>query len=286
MNLQMMIQQLQDWMRSMSVNQLQGITPNQIKEQLDIQDDELTILLQYLDKNRMIRYRWRFLCPSCGAECVEDERVIKKNVFLCATCTEKINIDYIHQKGNVEYSMRKSDIIDIGRNQKKIDFTKTVDIYSLLENNDTKRRDDIMSKKTKVFLGSSKESEELMEQTAAMLAGLGCETRPWNSTANPVFIPSQSGIDSLYSCAEKVDKAIFIFAEDDKTWYRNGLSGSVRDNVLFEYGLFMGRLGIKEVAFATKGNPRIATDLAGITYINADADESVIKQQLKGWLAL
>ena len=74
------------------------------------------------------------------------------------------------------------------------------------------------------------------------------------------------------------------FDEDDKIWYRDGIEGTVRDNVIFEYGLFMGKLGKQKVVIANKKKPKLATDLKGITYIDANKGEAEVKLQLKEWL--
>jgi len=66
-----------------------------------------------------------------------------------------------------------------------------------------------------------------------------------------------------------------------------GLANStdaVRDNVLFEYGFFMGALGKTKVCFVCKGKPRLASDLKGITYIDGDLGEIQVKMKLKDWI--
>ena len=65
-----------------------------------------------------------------------------------------------------------------------------------------------------------------------------------------------------------VDAAVLIFSEDDQVWYRGDLGSQPRDNVLIEYGLFLGRLGQPRVIFCVRGKPRIAQDLQGITFCN------------------
>lgn len=61
-------------------------------------------------------------------------------------------------------------------------------------------------------------------------------------------------------------------------------NSTVRDNVLFEYGLFAGALGKENVCFVCKGHPKLASDLKGITYIDGDLRELPIKNKLKDWL--
>ena len=88
----------------------------------------------------------------------------------------------------------------------------------------------------------------------------------------------------IIEITKKVDAAVFVFNADDKIWNSNSaLEGAttVRDNVLFEYGLFTGALGKKKVCFICKNRPSIATDLKGITYIDGDQKSLIIKKQIK-----
>lgn len=138
--------------------------------------------------------------------------------------------------------------------------------------------------KKKIFFGSSKEAADTMDIIAALVSSLGYDTVTWNSPNASVFIAGDNTIDSLLNVADKVDGAVFIFDEDDKIWYRDGIEGTVRDNVIFEYGLFMGKLGKQKVVIANKKKPKLATDLKGITYIDANKGEAEVKLQLKEWL--
>ena len=76
--------------------------------------------------------------------------------------------------------------------------------------------------------------------------------------------------------AESVDFAIFIFTPDDIAEIRNQQEHIVRDNVLFELGLFVGTLG-KERCFIVK--PRdtdlhFPTDLLGLTPADYNGERS------------
>jgi tetratricopeptide (TPR) repeat protein len=82
-----------------------------------------------------------------------------------------------------------------------------------------------------------------------------------------VFELSRTTIESLSSALQDNDFAVFVFSPDDLTKIRNTTSASVRDNVLFEFGLFIGRLGRERVYFLlpTAGDLHLPTDLLGIT---------------------
>jgi hypothetical protein len=138
-----------------------------------------------------------------------------------------------------------------------------------------------------VFIGSSREAVDLGLLTTV---GLWIERAdhnplPWNE-------PELFGIggvvwDELYSIARRVHAAILIFSEDDKTWHRNSLGPTPRDNVMIEYGLFTGVLGkyqnTARVIICRHGHPRFGVDLEGIIY--GDLNKKVqTERQIRNWL--
>ena len=62
------------------------------------------------------------------------------------------------------------------------------------------------------------------------------------------------------------DFAIFVFSPDDISIMRDNMDQVVRDNVLFELGLFIGRLGQERCFFLVpdSGSMRLPTDLFGV----------------------
>lgn len=133
----------------------------------------------------------------------------------------------------------------------------------------------------KFFIGSSKECLQYAEQVACWLEELGCYPIVW--TDESVFPLGQYTFTSLMNISEFVDGAIFIFGADDKVWFRNESQMSVRDNVLLEYGIFCGRLSEDRVIFLCKGNPKIASDLTGITYADLGREYSA-KKKFSNWV--
>ena len=76
-----------------------------------------------------------------------------------------------------------------------------------------------------------------------------------------------SYLDSLTNGLKDFDFGVFIFAPDDILKLRDQTHAAVRDNVLFEFGLFMGKLGKERVFFVLPqehGNLRLPSDLLGI----------------------
>jgi hypothetical protein len=91
-----------------------------------------------------------------------------------------------------------------------------------------------------------------------------------------IFRPSNYPLDDLLSTVGKHDFGAFIFLPEDILILRGQRQAVVRDNVLFELGLFFGRLG-RQRAFLLK--PRgeemhLPSDLAGLTPAEFDLDEN------------
>jgi predicted nucleotide-binding protein len=107
---------------------------------------------------------------------------------------------------------------------------------------------------------------ELVREVSFWLEQKGHRPLPWDDPG--LFMPGDQTFLSLIKIAEQVDAALFIFGEDDQVWYRGGGASQPRDNVLVEYGLFVGKLGPKKAVICRVGNPKHAVDLQGLTFIN------------------
>lgn len=83
-----------------------------------------------------------------------------------------------------------------------------------------------------------------------------------------IFALTKTSVESLVKTLDKSDFAIFVFAPSDALRLRQKKYKAVRDNVIFELGLFMGEIGRERTFIVVpKGaaDLRIPTDLAGIT---------------------
>jgi hypothetical protein len=120
--------------------------------------------------------------------------------------------------------------------------------------------------KPSVFIASSKEGLKVAD---AINLNLDHETFPtlWRTGT---FRPGSSALDDLVKKSSVVDFAIFVFTPDDAAIIREEPTRVVRDNVLFELGLFIGSLG-KERCYVVR--PRnvdmhLPSDLLGITHVD------------------
>jgi len=117
--------------------------------------------------------------------------------------------------------------------------------------------------KPKVFIGSSVEGLSIAYSLQQNL-NHDAEITVWDQG---VFTLSSTTIESLIEKLESSDFAIFVFSPDDVRTIRDTSKKTVRDNVLFEFGLFIGKLGRNRVFFITPNDFDIdlPSDLIGIT---------------------
>jgi Predicted nucleotide-binding protein containing TIR-like domain len=127
--------------------------------------------------------------------------------------------------------------------------------------------------KPRLFVGSS--SEKLLYALALKnQLESHADVALWNQG---VFRPNISYLASLLDELGGSDFAAFIFAPDDILGIREETLDSVRDNVLFEFGLALGKLGTERAFFLlpeVKNKLRLPSDLLGISTIEFDGKES------------
>jgi len=117
--------------------------------------------------------------------------------------------------------------------------------------------------KPKIFIGSSVEGLNIAYAVQQNLTH-DAEITVWDQG---VFELSQTTIESLVLVLEKSDFAIFVFSPDDITRIRKKEYQTVRDNVIFELGMFIGKLGRNRSFIIMPDKPvfHIPTDLLGVT---------------------
>lgn len=134
----------------------------------------------------------------------------------------------------------------------------------------------------RIFIGSSSENRHVVSKISSIISGiqpvgeLTAIARPWYS--NRVFTLGDVAIEAVEREVNNTDLAIFVFADDDELVFRHSRYMCARDNVVFEAGLFMGKLGRKKVFLLTpmegttvNGLPfKQLSDLAGLTVIPTD----------------
>ncbi len=116
--------------------------------------------------------------------------------------------------------------------------------------------------KLKIFIGSSTEGLDIAYAIQQNLEH-DAEVTIWTQG---VFQLSTPIITSLLTQLNKFDFAIFVFSPDDIVKLRGNELVTIRDNVIFETGLFAGKLGIERVYFIKPRGETIhlPTDLLGV----------------------
>jgi hypothetical protein len=117
--------------------------------------------------------------------------------------------------------------------------------------------------KPKVFVASSVEGLDIAYPMQVNLQH-DADITVWSQG---VFSLSVTPLDSITEALNSSDFGIFVFSPDDETMMRGSVSDTVRDNVLFELGLFIGKLGKRRCFIVMPDNVElhIPTDLVGVT---------------------
>lgn len=114
-----------------------------------------------------------------------------------------------------------------------------------------------------LFVGSSVEGLNIANAVQENL-DFDAEVTVWSQG---IFAPNASTLASLVNTIGSVDFATFVFSPDDVVEMRSESRPVIRENVLFEYGLFCGALGLARCSFIVpRGSPdmKLPTDLLGI----------------------
>ena len=124
-----------------------------------------------------------------------------------------------------------------------------------------------------LFLGSSIEG---LNTAYAIQQALDYDAEPtvWSQG---LFQPSQSVLFELVKSLSRFEFAVFVFSPDDTVKLRGTEFLAVRDNVIFELGLFMGALGPSRCFYLVPrsvGALHLPSDLAGITPLTYNAARS------------
>lgn len=133
--------------------------------------------------------------------------------------------------------------------------------------------------KPQIFVGSSSESIDYAYAVQKNLEPVS-DVTVWDQG---IFNLNNATLDDLISSLGKMDFAVFIFSPHDKLNMRDKESQVVRDNVIFEFGLFVGRLGKERSFFIIPKDAQdlhLPTDLLGIKPAKYDAGRKELQAAL------
>lgn len=127
-----------------------------------------------------------------------------------------------------------------------------------------------MSRKPSLFIGSSVEGLAVAYAIQENLE-FDCEPTVW---PQGVFQPTSAALVDLYARTRQAEFAVFVFTPDDVIQLRGQEVPAVRDNVIFELGLFVGALGPRRCFFVTPHGDELhlPSDLIGMEPLRYVAD--------------
>jgi len=125
------------------------------------------------------------------------------------------------------------------------------------------------SGKPRVFIGSSTDGLKVAKELQLLLQG-DLEVEVWND--GTTFGLSEANLEALERAVSEYDIGIFVFTPDDKRDSREVVELVARDNVVFELGLFTGRLTRWRAFVVHPEGLRLPTDLSGITTATYNKD--------------
>ena len=118
--------------------------------------------------------------------------------------------------------------------------------------------------KPRIFIGSSTEGL-IVAQRIRTFFEQDYDCYIWN---DGIFQFNEGFLETLLKSASLFDFGFMVFAADDISKIRNQEYNTARDNVLFEYGLFLGRVGIDRAYIIKEDSVKIPSDILGITLLS------------------
>ena len=119
----------------------------------------------------------------------------------------------------------------------------------------------------KIFIASSGNSRDWAGDLQESLENTTPEEFQFEVWDQDIFHPSSFILSDLIRRASSCSAAIFIFAPDDQIIINGQQHTITRDNVIFELGLFTGRIGLDKVIILSPSdtkNYRLLSDLDGL----------------------
>ena len=124
--------------------------------------------------------------------------------------------------------------------------------------------------KPRIFIGSSTEGLPVANRIKDYFEP-DYECKIWN---DGIFQYNDNFLDTLMKSASLFDFAFMVFSADDLSKVRDSFFETPRDNVMFEYGLFLGRVGNQRAFVIKDKKVKILSELLGITLADYETDDT------------
>ncbi|MCP5265133.1 MAG: nucleotide-binding protein [Burkholderiaceae bacterium] len=133
--------------------------------------------------------------------------------------------------------------------------------------------------RSRIFVGSSTEGLKIANKLQELLSP-ELSVVVWNQ--NTVFGLGDSTLEALEAAILEYQYGVFVFTPDDQLYTRGATLSVARDNVIFELGMFIGKLGRRRafVIHPSKKSVSLPSDLNGITTAPYEATESNLASAL------
>ncbi len=139
--------------------------------------------------------------------------------------------------------------------------------------------------KPNIFIGYTTESYEIANRVKNFFSP-DFECTLWSEG---VFGANESFLGTLLKSAGMFDFGFMILSADDETFSKNKWFKSPRDNMVFEFGLFLGNLGKDRAFLIAEKGCKMPTDMSGITYTHyetrMEAGKKIATESLERELA-
>jgi hypothetical protein len=112
----------------------------------------------------------------------------------------------------------------------------------------------------RIFIGSSSEAKHIAQMVLSECSTFA-DCKIWTEQ----FEIGNSAYEDLVSKLGLYDYGILVASADDKITSRDKPSTAPRDNIIFEFGMFAGRLGRSRSFLLTESGIKVPSDLNGIT---------------------
>lgn len=245
-------------------NGISIVTTNNVPNEI-IPRDKMTAYFVYYFTRGILKFILKDLLnhdkPSkngCLFDFMENKKDILKSMrpnAICDSCKREI------MSGDYSFSENQLHAID----------TLLTKSGSILNSEQTEENSRI-----KIFIGSSSEGLNIARK---IKSGLKYDAHV-DTWADGLFDkPSQAYIEVLENVLDTYDYGIFVFTPDDKVFSRGQISTMPRDNVIFEYGMFLGKHSRKKAFFVVpRGTDiKLMTDILGITSLDYDPTNTNIQ---------
>lgn len=137
-----------------------------------------------------------------------------------------------------------------------------------------------MKSKPRIFIGSSVEGLLIARKIQASLSEQFA-VEIWNQ--GTIFGLGTQTLEALENAVREYEFGIFVFTPDDELISKGEKKNVARDNVIFELGLFIGKLGRKRAFIIKPSGTAIAlpTDLAAVTVASYDTTNTNLAAALE-----